>query len=417
MTELTLQARRISVTLFSAQSLASAGFITAATLNSIVGAKLGGSASWAGVPSAVYLLGGALAAYGWGYLMDVWGRRGGLVAGLFIGAVGAGLTFQAIAMHSLPIFLVGMALMGIANAAVTLGRFAAAEVYPPQSRGRAISNVVLGGAVGAILGPLLVGPMGELAKSQGFDELSGGYVASGVLFLFACLTVYGGLRPDPRDLGREIAQLFPETAKLSGVTRSIGQLLRQPAVKIAMIAMVLGQMVMVMVMVITAQHMRSHQHSLNAVSLVISSHTFGMFGFSVLSGRLADRWGRGTVIVIGSTTLLLSCLAATISPEVLPLAVSLFLLGLGWNFCFVGGSTLLADQLSPSERAPTQGFNDLFVGLASASASFSSGLIYDQSGYTIMALAGAAFSLAPLLATSIWLRGLNRSPMPALPRS
>lgn len=358
-----------------------------------------------------------MAAYIWGYLMDVWGRRGGLAAGLFIGAAGAGLTFQAISLHSLQLFLTGMVLMGIANSAVTLGRFAAAEVNPPQARGRAISNVVLGGAVGAIFGPLLVGPMGKLAISKGFDELSGGYIASGVLFLFACLTVFAWLRPDPRDLGRQIAQLFPETANLSKVTRSLGQILRQPAVIVAMVAMVLGQMVMVMVMVITAQHMRSHQHSLSAVSLVISSHTFGMFAFSVISGRLADRWGRGAVIISGSAMLLLSCLAATISPQVLPLAVSLFLLGLGWNFCFVGGSTLLADQLSPSERARTQGFNDLLVGLASALASFGSGLIFASLGYVIMALAGAAFSLAPLLAASIWLRGLNRRPMPALPSS
>jgi len=417
MEQFSQQAKRISITLFSGQSLASAGFITAATLNSIVGAKLGGSASWAGVPSAVYLLGGALAAYIWGYLMDAWGRRGGLVAGLLIGAIGAGLTFQAIALGSLPIFLTGMVLMGIANSAVTLGRFAAAEVHPPQARGRAISNVVLGGAVGAILGPLLVGPMGELAKSQGFNELSGGYIASGALFLFACLTVFAGLRPDPRDLGREIAQLYPETAKLSGVTRSIGQILRQPAAIIAVMAMVLGQMVMVMVMVITALHMRSHQHSLGSVSLVISSHTFGMFGFSVISGRLADRWGRGAVIIIGSATLLLSCLAAIISPQVLPLAVSLFLLGLGWNFCFVGGSTLLADQLSPPERARTQGFNDLLVGMASATASLSSGLIFATLGYAIMGLAGAAFSVIPLLAASLWMKGLNRGPLPALPSS
>jgi MFS family permease len=414
MDNLTRSARRISLTLFSAQSLASAGFIAAATLNSILGAKLGGQSSWAGVPSAIQLFAGAGAAFLWGYIMDAWGRRLGLVAGLILGAIGAGLTFQAVALSSLPVFLLGMGLMGMANAAVTLGRFAAAEVHPPSARGRAISNVVLGGAVGAIFGPLLVGPVGRLALSMGFDELSGAYAASGLLFVLACLAVFAWLRPDPRELGREVARLYPESNSHNGEARPIGQILRLPATIVAILAMTLGQMVMVMVMVITALHMREHEHGLGLVSLVISAHTFGMFGFSVISGRLADRLGRGPVIITGAATLLLACLAAPLSPQVLPLAVSLFLLGLGWNFCFVGGSTLLADQLSPAERARIQGFNDLLVGLASAIASLSSGVIFAALGFTFMALAAATFSLVPLLATIAWSKGAH-SKAQALP--
>jgi len=341
--------------------------------------------------------------------MDVLGRRGGLSLGLIIGAAGSALAFQAISTSSMLVFLGGMVLMGMGNAAVTLGRFAAAEVNPPSGRGKAISNVVLGGAVGAIAGPLLVGPTGQLALAQGFDELSGAYAASGVLFLLACLVVFSGLRPDPRDLGKEIARLYPDTKADSRPTRSLSQIIRQPEVIVAILAMVLGQMVMVMVMVITALHMRGHDHGLGAVSLVISSHTFGMFGFSIISGRLADRWGRGPVIITGAVTLLLACITAPLSPQVLPLAVSLFLLGLGWNFCFVGGSTLLADQLSPAERARTQGFNDLLVGLASAIASLSSGLIFASLGYTVMALAGAVFSIAPLTAALLWFRSRHRA--------
>lgn len=414
MDNLTHSARRISLTLFSAQSLASAGFIAAATLNSILGAKLGGQSSWAGVPSAIQLFAGAGAAFLWGYIMDAWGRRLGLVAGLILGAIGAGLTFQAVALSSLPVFLLGMGLMGMANAAVTLGRFAAAEVHPPSARGRAISNVVLGGAVGAIFGPLLVGPVGRLALSMGFDELSGAYAASGLLFVLACLAVFAWLRPDPRELGKEVARLYPETNTHYGEARPIGQILRLHATIVAILAMTLGQMVMVMVMVITALHMREHQHGLGSVSLVISAHTFGMFGFSVISGRLADRLGRGPVIITGAATLLLACLAAPLSPQILPLAVSLFLLGLGWNFCFVGGSTLLADQLLPAERARIQGINDLLVGLASAIASLSSGVIFAALGFTFMTLAAATFSLVPLLATIAWSKGAH-SKAQALP--
>jgi MFS family permease len=116
----------------------------------------------------------------------------------------------------------------------------------------------------------------------------------------------------------------------------------------------------------------------------------------VISGQLADRWGRVQVILTGAGVLLLSCLTAPLSPDVLPLAVSLFLLGLGWNFCFVGGSTLLADQLSPAERARTQGANDLIVGLASATGSLSAGIIFSGLGFALVAALGASLALIPI---------------------
>jgi MFS family permease len=167
--------------------------------------------------------------------------------------------------------------------------------------------------------------------------------------------------------------------------------------------MVLGQVVMVAIMVITSLHMRDHNHQLGDISAVISAHTLGMYAFSVVSGRLADKWGRGPVILTGATTLLLACLTAPLSPDVLPLAVSLFLLGLGWNFCFVGGSTLLSDQLSPAERARTQGVNDLLVGLASATGSLSSGLVFAATGYTVIAMVAGGLALIPMGMVLTWM--------------
>jgi MFS family permease len=410
MTNLESIARKITGILFAQQSLASAGFIAAATLNSIVGKELSQRADWAGVPSAVYLLAGAFAAFMWGYVFDSIGRRGGLTTGLSIGVVGSGIAFYAIAIHSFAIFLGGMILMGIANAAVQLGRFAAAEVNRPEHRGRAISNVVIGGTVGSVVGPFVAGPAGHVIGAWGINELAGAYLVSLVLFAIAAIVVFFGLRPDPREIGREVAEKFPETVTGSGEvrTRSMLEIFRQPAAMVALISMVLGQMVMVLVMVITSLHMRDHNHMLSDISIVISSHTFGMYAFSIISGRLADRWGRGPVIIIGSATLVIACVAATFSPDVLPLGIALFLLGLGWNFCFVGGSTLLADQLSPLERARTQGFNDLLVGLASAVGSLGSGFIFAALGYNTMALISAAFALIPLLLASFWILNLTR---------
>jgi len=410
MTELSRMARKITWILFANQSLASAGFIASATINSIIGAKLGGSAAYAGVPSAVYQVGAALAASAWGYIMDRVGRRNGMVAGLIIGVTGNALVLVAIGISSFFLFLVGMVMMGITNAAVVLGRFAAAEVNPPEKRGAAISNVVLGGTFGAIVGPLLIGPVGNLARTMGMDELAGAYIATLVLFALSSVVVFIGLRPDPRDLGKQVAAAHPDPAGTAlGEARPILEILRQPAALVAVSAMALGQVVMVAIMVITSLHMRDHQHNLSDISAVIASHTFGMFAFSIISGRLADRWGRGPVILTGAATLLLSCITAPLSPNVFPLAVALFLLGLGWNFCFVGGSALLADQLSPLERSRTQGANDLLVGLASATGSLGSGIIFAASNYTVIALVSGVLALIPLLMTVLWIR---RKPAP-----
>jgi MFS family permease len=406
MTDLSRLARKITWVLFANQSLASAGFIASATINSIIGAKLGGSPALAGVPSAVYLMGSAFAASAWGYIMDRIGRRNGMVSGLAIGVIGNALVLFAIGNSSFPLFLIGMVLMGIANAAVTLGRFAAAEVNRPEKRGAAISNVVLGGTFGAVVGPLLVGPMGNFVRALGMDELAGAYLATLVLFVISAVVVFAGLRPDPRDLGRQVAEHYPDpqSTSLTGEARPIFEIFRQPAALVAVMAMALGQVVMVAIMVITSLHMSNHQHNLRDISAVISSHTFGMFAFSVLSGRLADRWGRGPVILTGASTLLLACIAAPLSPNVLPLAVALFLLGLGWNFCFVGGSTLLADQLSPLERSRTQGANDLLVGLASAMGSLGSGFVFAASNYTVIAIVAGMVALVPFLMSLLWIR-------------
>lgn len=397
-------ARKITAILFAQQSLASAGFIAAATLNSIVGAKLANNAGFAGVPTATYLLAGAFSAFGWGYVNDALGRRLGLTMGLSIGVIGSGVAFFAISKESFAIFLIGMILMGVANAAVQLGRFAAAEVNPPDQRGRAISNVVIGGTIGSVIGPFVAGPAGKFFLPLAGDELAGAYAVSLALFAIGALVVFFGLRPDPREVGRQVAEQFHPAVAANGVVRSVFEIFRQPAAIVALLAMVLGQMVMVLIMVITSLHMKNNLQTLGNISIVISAHTFGMYAFSILSGQLADRWGRGPVILAGSGTLILASLAATISPDVLPMGVALFLLGLGWNFCYVGGSTLLADQLLPAERARTQGFNDLLVGFASAIGSLSSGFIFAALGYAVMAYISATVAILPFAAASFWTR-------------
>lgn len=400
MTDYTRIARKITLVLFLSQGLSSAGFIAAFTVNALVAVDLTGRTAMAGVPGALYVLGQACGAVIWGISMERIGRRRALAFGQVIGVFGSAIAMAAVVERSFLIFLTGLVLVGIARSAVDLGRFAAAEVHLPAERGRAISNVVLGSTVGAVCGPLLVGPTGQWAMGAGFAELAGPYGIGCAVLALAAVLIFAGLRPDPRDIGRELARTHPESAPVQ-TTRSLAEILRQPGVVVAIISVVFAQLVMMVPMSITSVHMKAHQHPLTAVSVVISAHTLGMFAFSLISGRLTDRWGRGPVIILGSAVMILSCLMAAPSISLLPLVAALFLLGLGWNFAYVAGSTLLADQLSPGERAKTQGCNDLLLNLASAASQIGSGVIYASGGFGIMGLAAAAAAVVPL-ALAIW---------------
>jgi MFS family permease len=396
---------RFALTLFASQSLTSAGLIAIATVLTIVSADLGGGEEAAGIPNAINNLASAPAAYLFGLLWDRAGRRRGLMLGLGLGALGAWMALAAVQGGSFGLLLAAMLGLGAARAAAQLSRFIAAEVSPPEQRGRAISYVVLGGTVGAVAGPLLVAPSSRWALAVGLPELAGPFAAGVALYLLGMAVVWLGLRPEPQTVAMQLAAVRPTAEQPQGAARPLPELLRQPAVVTAILAMSLSQMVMIGVMGITSLYMRHHDHDLSAISLVFSAHTLGMFAFSVLSGRLADRWGRFPVILAGCLLLLASFGLAPLSVGTPLLSTALFLLGLGWNFCFVGGSALLADQLTPAERARAQGFNDVFLGLAAAAASYLSGLIFAAQGYAFLNLLGALFTLIPLAAVLLWRRG------------
>ncbi len=396
--------KKITRTLFLSQSVVSAAMITTGTVNSIVGAELSGKIAWAGLPATILLLSAALGAYSWGLLIEKFGRRNSLGIGLILGIFGGLFSALAIWQGIYLLYLFGMALFGFANSAMQLGRFAAAEVNPPEKRGKAIATVVLGGTVGSIAGPLLVGPAGVLASRVGLNELVGPYGSALFLFAIGSVIIFTWLRPDPTEIAKEIARKDQTTDTVFKHARPLSEILKQPGVIVAITSMVIGQAVMVMIMVITGLYMKALSHPLSSISLVISAHTFGMFAFSVISGRLTDRLGREIVIGLGAGILILAGLTAGLSPEVLPISLSLFLLGLGWNFCYVGGSTLLTDQLSPGEQSRMQGMNDLFIGLASAIGSLGSGFIFAALGFQIMGFVGAAFAVIPLLTVFLWKR-------------
>jgi MFS family permease len=400
-------ARKITWTLFVVQALSSTGFLASATVTAIVGADLSGRAEWAGLPGAVYQVGVACASLALGYAMDPMGRRGSLAIGFAIGAVGAGVAVWATIAGTFAGFLCGLALMGPANAAAALSRFTAAEVHPPDQRGRAIANVVVGGAAGSLIWPLLSVTLGPWLARLKLGDLVWPYVVSLALLALSSAVIFVFLRPDPRDIARTLTEHTGPSTSAGGATTVSGggapltTILRRRGAIVAIGSMVIAHAVMVMVMVITSLHMRNHDHAVPAISMTISVHVLGMVAFSILSGRLADKIGRAPVIMSGAVILAVACLVAPLSPAFVPITFALFLLGLGWNFCFVGGSSLLSDQLSQDERGRTQGFNDLLMGLVAASGSFLSGHVFAAVGYATMGVISAALSLVPL-ALAVW---------------
>ena len=395
--------QRIASILFITQSLGSAALISNVTVNPIIGSKLGGSDILAGVPGTLLLIGAASAAYPAGILMQRLGRRPGLALGFFIGCIGMCIGGYAVVTHSFFIFLFGLLLIGGARGAVDQSRYAAADANLPEARARAISTVVFAGTVGAVAGPLLVAPLGNLVKGLfGFDVLAGPMIGGAVLFLVSGLLITTLLRPDPRDIGRIITDaLKRDDDPPPAEARPLNEITRQPGIQLAALSMLIGQAMMVLVMTVTSLHMNHNHHNLSDISLVIMAHTLGMYGLSFLTGTIADRYGRPTVVSIGALILLLGCILAPIWTDVLPLAIALFLVGLGWNMCYIGGSSLLADNLAPSERGRYQGGIELTINLCSAASSLGSGFIIAGLGFTTLCVIAGIITCAPLVLSTM----------------
>ena len=369
--------------------------IASLTVAAIVGAQLSGRPSLAGLPAGLFQLGAALSALPWSLATDRIGRRWGLSIAVLVGALGAAGSVAAAALGSFPLLIVSLAVMGSGHAAFRLSRFTAAEVNPRARRGRAVATVVLGGTVGSVLGPLLVTPSARLTTYLGLGELAGPYLVGALLFAAGALVMILFLRPEPK-LIAQLVDANEDDGAPAAPARSLSRLFQDPGVRTAVLITIGSYVVMVMVMGMTSLHMFDHAHGLESISLVIGAHTLGMFGLSPVSGRLADKWGRRPTLALGSVGLLLGCLGSIPSVALMPMMASLFILGFGWNLCFVGGSVLLSDRLSLSERARMQGINDLLVGIPAALASLLSGVVYASAGFGFMSWLGATVSLLML---------------------
>ncbi len=394
---------RLLYTLFILQSLFSASQIAVFTLVVIVAARLAGTESVAGLPTSTLTFAQAFSALPIAIIMGRFGRRLGLTMGYIAGALGGLVGVIAIINSSFPLLLISAALLGIGRASTDQSRFAAGEIFPEAERGRMIGRIVFAGTIGAVLGPILVGPSGRLMEALGQSADIGPWVAMLVLSTIAALIAFFLLRPEPMVIARAIAQSEDKRQpdEQQQPARSLATLLTLPKVQLAIMAALVSQTVMVVLMVMTPLYMDHQQHSRDNISLVLSLHTLGMFGLSPLTGYLIDRYGRLPMMLVGALVLVASALLAPLSTNEFVLGLALFLLGLGWNFAYVSGSSLLADSLEGQERTRAQGLNDALSFFAAGIGSLAAGPLFAAGGYTAVSLTGLVVTLT-LIAAIFW---------------
>jgi MFS family permease len=376
-----------------AVALGSTAYISAFTTAAVAAREITGSAQLSGIPSAFGTLGTAVGIGVLSALMARRGRRPGLLLGYALAIAGGAVSVAAIIASSFPLLVVGSVAIGLGNAALQLARYAASDLVPEGARASAVGLVVWGSTVGAVLGPNLLQPAGSLAQSFGRTVLEGGLIVTVMGFALTFLVTALFVRATPpaaTDVAGGVAA--PQVSRR--------ELVSSARVRIAIVAMVAGQIVMVLVMTMAPVHVHDMGHDLATVGFVISAHALGMFALSPITGRLVSRFGTIPIIYVGFAVLVLSAILAAVAREAdIPvLALGLFLLGYGWNLAFVAGSSLLTSGADLGERIRLQGLVDTGVWVSSGVASISSGFLLSQFGYGVLSLTAGALLIVPAIA-------------------
>jgi MFS family permease len=363
-------------------------FQSASAMVVTVGALAGGliaAPALATVPIASMIFGTATMIIPASMWMARKGRRNGFLLGSVLGVIGGLVAAWGIHEKSLPILAIGTWLIGAYQGFAQFYRFAASEIATADYRPRAIALVMTGGVVAAFLGPGL--------GSYGAKLLDATYAGSFVLLALTCV-VAGGL----------LTQLVnPKVEAVDSKRRPLREMIAQPNYLVALFGAATGSGVMVLAMTATPLAMLHHHHDLSASATVIQAHMLGMFVPSFFTGSLLARFGVHRVMLTG-VALLAAHVAVSASGTGLGSFVSaLVLLGVGWNFLYVGGTTLLTSAYLPAERARAQATNDFIVYLVGLAASLSAGVLLDLVGWQNLNLLLLPWLLIALVAV-LWLR-------------
>ncbi|MEN3353216.1 MAG: hypothetical protein V7640_1374 [Betaproteobacteria bacterium] len=371
--------------------------LTLVVVTGLAGFALASDKALATVPLTCYVIGSAITTIPASLLMNSVGRRAGFQVGTMVGMCGAALCSLAMYWAQFSLLCAGMMVMGVHTAFGKYYRFAAADVAEPDFKAKAISLTLAGGIVGGILGP-------EMAKrTTGLFEAQA-YLGPYLSLVFVCLVA-------TLLLARlDIPKLPAHERKESG--RPLRRIMTQPIFVVAVLASMLSYGIMNLFMTSTPLAMRAHDHHFNDAAFVLQWHMIGMYGPSFFTGSLISRYGVLNIILIGTVLLLLCIIAALSGTMLVNFWLALFLLGLGWNFMYVGGSALLTEAYAPAERAKTQAANDFLVFLTMAISSMSSGVLLNKSGWHAVNYGSIPFLVIAAGATLwlMWHRRVARSP-------
>lgn len=397
--------RRTVRVLSGGVALAGLGVTVGITAGGLLARDVAGTDSAAGLGQTAGVLGAAVLAVPLARISGSAGRRAGLAAGYSVAVVGALVTVAAAAASSLLLLLLGLFLFGAATACGLQSRYAAADLAPPEHRGRALSLVVWATTVGSVLGPNLAAPGADLGTALGLPALAGAFVVSAGVFALVALLLQGLLRPDPLLLARRLGGHADGPVPRTATGTALRAVWASPTGRLGLVGVVVAHSVMVGVMVMTPVHMGhaggSEHAVLRVVGVVISVHVAGMYLFSPLVGLLADRTGAPTVVVLGGGLLLAAAaVAGTAGPDDSPqLGVGLLLLGLGWSCGLIAGSALVTGAVDAGLRPTAQGGTDLLMGLGAALAGVAGGPLLAWGGFGLVSGVSAAMVL-PLVA--VW---------------
>jgi len=355
--------------------------------NGLAGYALAPDKGMATLPVTAYVVGSALVTMQMSLLMRRLGRRAGFMLGAGLGMLGASICGLAAYRGDFWLLCLGTFVVGAYNAAGQYYRFAAADSAEPEFKSTAISLVLAGGILGGIVGP----ESSKLTKDAVLGHPFVGSYLSLVGFGALAIAVLSWLR---------IPALSEAERRAPG--RPLVTIVAQPAFIVAALAGMVGYGVMNLLMTATPLAMTHHQHPYSSAAFVIEWHVIGMFLPSFFTGTLVKRFGALQVIVVG-VLLNFGCVAFALSGlQVVHFWAALVLLGIGWNFMYVGATTLITEVCVPAERAKTQGANDSLIFVTMAVTSAASGFLFTREGWHVMNWIVTPFLLACGAAT-LWL--------------
>ena len=352
--------KRNVILLAICQALAQSGSSLTATVAALAGFLIAEDKSLATLPMAFQFLGTMLSTIPASFFMRRVGRRVGFTVGMCFGLAGAGLSVYALFSINFPLLVFGALLLGIPNAFWQYYRFAATDTASEEYRSRAISYVLAGGVVAAFVGPQLATVSIDLFEPVKF---AGGYASiMAILLVSMCVMQFVQI---PR----------PSADEHSRSGRPLLEIIGQPKFVVALMSSMFGYAAMILMMTATPLAMQFCGHGFGDTAFVIQWHMVGMFVPHFFTGHIIKRFGVLNVITVGIILMFGSAAIGFSGIAVTQFWWALFLLGVGWNFMFIGGTTLVVESYRPEERAKVQAFHDFTVFTFVAISSFSSGAI------------------------------------------